>query len=489
MSMKKSDLDKQLGKKVGGQMKVGGRRRAASARARPTSSTGASSVASTPPPAWCRSPASCRPTSPTRCARRAPAAPTASTASSPSCCGRRSSDRRRERMSDAGLRPLHHRRRQRRRARRAHGGAARRARRASPRTRALGGTCVNLGCIPKKLYSFAAHYAESFEEAHGFGWSVGASSLRLGDAEGEPARRDRPPQRRLRPAARQAPASTLLRGRARVVGAHAVEVGGVRHRAERIVVATGGWPVAADVPGGERAITLERDLRPGALPARLVVVGGGYIACEFASIFNGLGAAGDAALSRRAGPARLRSTTSATSSPTRCARRASTSASARRCARSRPRGRRRDARRSRATAASSTADTVLYATGRVPNTAGLGLEAVGVTLDVNGAVVVDERYRTQRAEHLRGRRRHRPRPAHAGRARRGDGAGRRSVRRRRARSVDYAAHPDRRLHPSEHRHDRPLGRRRARPLRARSASTAPTSGRCATRCRAAASAR
>ena len=56
---------------------------------------------------------------------------------------------------------------------------------------ALGGTCVNLGCIPKKLYSFAAHYGESFEEALGFGWCVGASTLRLGDAEGAPRRRDR----------------------------------------------------------------------------------------------------------------------------------------------------------------------------------------------------------------------------------------------------------------------------------------------------------
>jgi len=256
---------------------------------------------------------------------------------------------------------------------------------------ALGGTCVNLGCIPKKLYSFAAHYAESFEEAHGFGWSVGASTFdwetlkanrrveigRLNDVYGELL---------------AGSGVTLLRGRARVAGRHEVEVGGVRHRAERIVVATGGWPVAADVPGGERAISSNEIFDLARFPSRLAVIGGGYIACEFASIFNGLGAhvtqlyRGEQILRGfdrdirnhvaaemikkgvdiRVG-AKVRALEADGDGATRVVL---------------------------ADGSSAIADAVLYATGRVPNTAGLGLEALGVALDVNGAVVVDDRYRT-----------------------------------------------------------------------------------------------
>ncbi len=80
---------------------------------------------------------------------------------------------------------------------------------------ALGGTCVNLGCIPKKLYSFAADYHESFEEAAGFGWTRRRAELRLGDAEGEPARRDRAPQRRLRQSSRKRWCHDRARPRAR----------------------------------------------------------------------------------------------------------------------------------------------------------------------------------------------------------------------------------------------------------------------------------
>jgi glutathione reductase (NADPH) len=256
---------------------------------------------------------------------------------------------------------------------------------------ALGGTCVNLGCIPKKLYSFAAHYSESFEEAAGFGWSVGESSF---DWETLKANR-RVEIARLNGVygdLLESAGATILRGRARVVGAHAVEAGGVRYQTERIIVATGGWPVPADVPGGERAISSNEIFDLARFPRRLVVVGGGYIACEFASIFNGLGAqvtqlyrgeqilrgfdldvrnfvAAEMAkkgVDIRVG-AKMRALEDGTGGATRVVL---------------------------ADGSAIDADTVLCATGRAPNTAGLGLEAVGVTLDVNGAVVVDQGYRT-----------------------------------------------------------------------------------------------
>jgi len=169
-------------------------------------------------------------------------------------------------------------------------------------------------------------------------------------------------------------------------------VNGARHRAERIVVATGGWPVAADVAGGERAISSNEIFDLAQFPTRLAVIGGGYIACEFASIFNGLGARvtqlyrgeqilrgfdrdirGHVAAEMikkgvdiRVG-AKVRALEAEAGSATRVVLGDGTSV---------------------------VADAVLYATGRVPNTAGLGLEEVGVELDVNGAVVVDDRYRT-----------------------------------------------------------------------------------------------
>ena len=184
----------------------------------------------------------------------------------------------------------------------------------------------------------------------------------------------------------------LLRGRARVVGPNEVEVDGVRHRAERIVVATGGWPVPADVPGGERAISSNEIFDLARFPARLAVIGGGYIASEFASIFNGLGARvtqlyrGEQIL--RGFDRDIRHHVAAEMIKKGVDIRVGAKVRA------------LEADADGATrivlgdGSTFVADAVLCATGRAPNTGGLGLEAVGVKLDVNGAVLVDDRYRT-----------------------------------------------------------------------------------------------
>ena len=256
---------------------------------------------------------------------------------------------------------------------------------------ALGGTCVNVGCIPKKLYSFAAHYAESFEEAHGFGWSVVAPSF---DWETLKANR-RVEISRLNGVYGQLMTGAgvvLMRGRARVVGPNEVEVDGVRHRAERIVVATGGWPMPADVPGGERAISSNEIFDLARFPARLAVVGGGYIASEFASIFNGLGArvtqlyrgeqilrGFDRDIRRHVAAEMIKKGVDIRVGAKVRALEADADGATRIVL---------------GDGSTVVADAVLYATGRAPNTGGLGLEAVGVKLDVNGAVLVDDRYCT-----------------------------------------------------------------------------------------------
>ncbi|HEY3636126.1 MAG TPA: glutathione-disulfide reductase [Caldimonas sp.] len=256
---------------------------------------------------------------------------------------------------------------------------------------ALGGTCVNLGCIPKKLYSFAAHYHESFAEASGFGWNVAAPSF---DWEMLKANR-RAEIARLNGVygdLLESAGATIVRGRARVVGARAVEVGGVRYQSERIVVATGGWPAPAGVPGGERAISSNEIFDLARFPRRLVVVGGGYIACEFASIFNGLGAQvtqiyrGEQIL--RGFDLDIRNFVAAEMAKKGIDVRVGAAV------RALEKGADGATRVLLADGGALDADTVLYATGRAPSTAGLGLEALGVALDVNGAVVVDQRYCT-----------------------------------------------------------------------------------------------
>jgi glutathione reductase (NADPH) len=256
----------------------------------------------------------------------------------------------------------------------------------------LGGTCVNLGCIPKKLYSFAAHYAESFEEASGFGWSHAAPQF------------DWPTLKANRAAEISrlnaiyadllvTAGVTLLRGRARIVGAHEVEVAGVVHRAERILVATGGWPIPPEVPGGELAISSNEIFDLAEFPKRLVVVGGGYIACEFASIFNGLGSQ-VTQLCRREQLLRGFDDEVRDFVATEMKRKGVDVRTGTRVAALEGGGAGEPIRVKLMGGDVLDADVVLYATGRDPNTAGLGLEALGVALAPNGAVVVDEDFRS-----------------------------------------------------------------------------------------------
>ncbi|MEE4857718.1 glutathione-disulfide reductase [Pseudomonas alliivorans] len=156
-------------------------------------------------------------------------------------------------------------------------------------SRYLGGTCVNVGCVPKKLMVYSSHFSEDFEHAKGFGWSLGKASF---DWPTLIANKDREINR-LNGIYRKLLVDsgvTLHEGHAKVVGAQKVEINGKTYSAERILIATGGWPQIPDVPGREHAISSNEAFFLKELPRRVVVVGGGYIAVEFASIFNGLGA-------------------------------------------------------------------------------------------------------------------------------------------------------------------------------------------------------
>jgi len=260
--------------------------------------------------------------------------------------------------------------------------------------RYLGGTCVNVGCVPKKLFVYASHFSEDFEDAAGFGWRVGESSFdwpRLVANKNREIARLNGVYRRLLEGA----GAKVIEARARLEDAHTVAVGDERYTTERVLVATGAWPVVPEIPGKEHVITSNEAFFLEALPERIVVVGGGYIAVEFAGIFHGLGVE---VTQLYRGPCFLRGFDD----------------DAREFLAEEMIKKGVDLRFNSVVAAigkeerqgrevlvvdlddleTIEADLVMYATGRRPNTADLGLEAAGVALDESGAVVVDEAWRS-----------------------------------------------------------------------------------------------
>lgn len=254
----------------------------------------------------------------------------------------------------------------------------------------LGGTCVNVGCVPKKLYSYAAHYASSIEESRGYGWQVAKPVFNWSDLKAhrkaEILRLNGIYLDLLEQAGVQ-----IVRGVAKLVDAHTVQVGELRYRAERILIATGGHPHLPHIPGREFMSSSDDmfDLEP--FPERLVVVGGGYIACEFASIFNGLGSQ---VTQLYRGTEVLRGFDAETAKFTLnemqkrgVALRLKTEVEAiervGHALRLRLKG-------------GDTLDTdvVLYATGRRANVGHLGLEAAGVAINGDGFIVADGHFQT-----------------------------------------------------------------------------------------------
>ena len=251
----------------------------------------------------------------------------------------------------------------------------------------FGGTCVNVGCIPKKLFAYAAHFREEFEIAAGFGWTANAPrfdwSTLLRNKDREIARLNGVYERVLALAGAE-----IIRGRARVRGPHEVEIGGRTVSARHILVATGSWPQVPQIPGCEHAITSNEAFQLEQLPARALVVGGSYVALEFASIFNGLGVKttlayrGKRLLRGFDAEIGQRIAEEMSAKGVAIAFGAEPAAIARRPSGVLEVGFNDGTRHE--------CDLVLFATGRRPNTAELGLEAAGVKLSPDGTVVVNK---------------------------------------------------------------------------------------------------
>ncbi len=249
----------------------------------------------------------------------------------------------------------------------------------------VGGTCVIRGCVPKKLLVYASHYHEDFEDAAGYGWS-GAKPVfdwarLIANKDKEIDRLNAAYKSTLAKAGAE-----LIEARAEMIDANTLSVGGRKVSAKTILIATGSWPEMPKVPGIEHAISSNECFHLPKLPERVVVVGGGYIALEFAGIFNGLGAKttvlyrGEQVLRGFDGDVRtfLQQELVKKGIDVRC---------------------RTDVARidkgpggltvTLKDGATIACDQVLYATGRRPLTRNMGLEKVGVALDEAGAVKVD----------------------------------------------------------------------------------------------------
>lgn len=253
-----------------------------------------------------------------------------------------------------------------------------------------GGTCVNVGCVPKKLYYYASHFTENFHDASGFGWQVGPTSFDWQtlktNRRTEISRLNGIYINLLKNAG-----VDIINGRGVLQDANTVAVEGRVYSAEKVLVAVGGWPYIPDFEGSELAISSNEIFDLPELPKTMVVVGGGYIAVEFACIFAGLGV--DVHLVYR-GEQLLKQVDTDVGAfiLTELAHkgikvRLNTTVSA-----IREQSGSKQVHLSDGEAVS--ADQILYATGRKPAFDGLGLLELGVALDQQGKLVVDQWFQT-----------------------------------------------------------------------------------------------
>lgn len=253
-----------------------------------------------------------------------------------------------------------------------------------------GGTCVNVGCVPKKLLVQAGEYAAWVQDSHGFGWDtqpghhdwralIAAKDREIGRLNGI--------YRKLLDNA----GATIFDARATFIDAHTLDVGGKRVTADKIVIATGGNPVRPDMRGADLGIVSDAAFFLEAMPKRVVLVGGGYIAVEFAGIFSALGAQVDLVYRQ---PLPLRGFDEDIRQALAEALQAQTITLHPGCTPAAVETRGGEKVLTLSNGQEIATDLVFFATGRRPATHGIGLERVGVATNSDGAVTVDDQLRT-----------------------------------------------------------------------------------------------
>lgn len=254
----------------------------------------------------------------------------------------------------------------------------------------IGGTCVIRGCVPKKLLSYAAHFHEEFEDAKGFGWQLETPrhdwAQLIANKDKEIDRLNGIYIKLLENAGVK-----IFNGRGRILDANTVAVGDEQIEADKILIAVGGRPFKPEIPGAELAITSDEAFHLESLPKRVIIVGGGFIAVEFASIFNGLGAEVDLVYRRDLilrgfdDDIRRQAEVELTRKGVRVLHNQVIE---------RITGTAGDLTVSLSGGEEASYEQVMYAAGRSPYTWDLGLDAAGVELDADGAIPVSEQSQT-----------------------------------------------------------------------------------------------
>ena len=255
----------------------------------------------------------------------------------------------------------------------------------------LGGTCVNVGCVPKKLFVYASQFPELFHASQGYGWNIQQSQSfnweTLRDNKTQEIRRLNGIYQNLLSNS----GAQIIKGRASLESPNQVSVNGQTYSAENILIATGGWPYIPEFEGSDLAISSNEMFTLEQLPEKAVVVGGGYIAVEFAGILNGLGVKTDLI---------YRGDRLLKSFDPQCSEKVTEGMIAKGVnIHLNTEVRSISGQESTLTVhlnnnQSLEAGIALYATGRKANTQGLGLENTKIKTQFNGAIVVDDYFKT-----------------------------------------------------------------------------------------------
>lgn len=256
--------------------------------------------------------------------------------------------------------------------------------------RYLGGTCVNVGCVPKKLFVYASQFSEYFALAKSFGWQLAENyfdwTTLLNNKNAEIERLNSVYEHILNNSGAE-----LINGRARFIDQHTVAVDKHVYTANKIIIATGGWPHIPEIPGKEHILTSNEIFFLDSLPKKITIVGGGYIAVEFAGIFNGLGVEteliyrGDLFLrgfdddirTHLAKEMRQKGIHLIFNDNINSIEKTNNGFSY-----------------SLESGTINQTNLLMYATGRKPNTSNLGLESIGINTDENNAIIVDNHFQT-----------------------------------------------------------------------------------------------
>ena len=255
---------------------------------------------------------------------------------------------------------------------------------------ALGGTCVNVGCIPKKLFVYASEYSHIFDQAEGFGWSIAKTEFNW-DILRENKNKEIERLNKIYNNLLDHVGVKVIRGRASILDPHSVKVGNNVYTAKNILIATGGTPYIPEFPGSKLVVTSNEAFYLKKLPRKIIIVGGGYIAVEFAGIFKGLGV--ETHLVYR-GPLFLKGFDSDVRNKIKeeyenqgVVLHFSTDVEEVKkinsgyCVRL-------------STKKEIDVDLVMYATGRIPNIKDLGLESLNIKTKSNGTIIVDDYFNT-----------------------------------------------------------------------------------------------